>query len=73
MTDSTFGILLCECQFSFGENGIVDSGTESFYYREMGSTVVEDCVKVGEGTLKGMALFSNCWITYSYNDLSRLS
>ncbi|MFR8333915.1 MAG: hypothetical protein ACLU9S_17430 [Oscillospiraceae bacterium] len=49
------------------------SATESFYYNGDGSKVVEDCGNVGEGTLKGMALFSNSWITYSYDDLSRLT
>ena len=58
---------------SYSIPGVVDSATESFYYNGDGSKIVEDRGNVGEGTLKGMALFSNSWITYSYDDLSRLS
>ena len=60
-------------RMSYSIPGVVDSATESFYYNGDGSKVVEDCGNVGEGTLKGMALFSNSWITYSYDDLSRLT
>ena len=53
--------------------GIIDSGEESFYYNGDGRWEVEDRANVSEGTLKGMALFSNSWIYYSYDALSRLS
>ncbi len=41
--------------------------------KRKGNWVVEDRTNGGEGTLKGMALFANSWITYSYDGLSRLS
>ena len=58
---------------SYSIPGVVDSGVESFYYNGDGSKVVGDRANVGEGTLKAMALFSNSWIYYHYDDLSRLS
>ena len=60
-------------RMSYSIPGVVDNATESFYYNGDGNSVVEDRTNVGEGTLKGMALFSNSWITYSYDDLSRLT
>ena len=53
--------------------GIVDSGEESFYYNGDGSGMVADLKNASEGVLKGMALFSNSWILYEYDELSRLS
>ena len=53
--------------------GIVDSGKESFYYNGDGSGMVADLKNASEGVLKGMALFSNSWILYEYDELSRLS
>ena len=58
---------------SYSIPGVVDSGVESFYYNGDGSKVVGDRANVGEGTLKAMALFSNSWIYYHYDDLSRLN
>ena len=60
-------------RMSYSIPGVVDSGVESFYYNGDGSKVVGDRANVGEGTLKAMALFSNSWIYYHYDDLSRLS
>ena len=60
-------------RMSYSIPGVVDSGVESFYYNGDGSKVVGDRANVGEGTLKAMALFSNSWIYYHYDDLSRLN
>ena len=60
-------------RMSYSIPGVVDSGVESFYYNGDGSKVVGDRANVGEGTLKAMALFSNSWIHYHYDDLSRLN
>ena len=35
--------------------------------------MVADLKNASEGVLKGMALFSNSWILYEYDELSRLS
>ncbi len=47
--------------------GVVDNATETFYY----NTSTTD--SISDGALEKMALFSNEWITYSYDSLSRLS
>ena len=60
-------------RMSYSIPGVVDSGVESFYYNGDGSKVVGDRANVGEGTLKAMALFSNSWIYYHYDDMSRLN
>ena len=53
--------------------GVVDNATESFYYNGDGSKITADIPNASKGVLKSMALFSNSWITYSYDDLSRLT
>ena len=46
--------------------GVVDSATETFYY----NTSTTD--SISDGALTSMALFSNSWIYYRYDSLSRL-
>ena len=46
--------------------GVVDSATETFYY----NTSTTD--SISDGALTSMALFSNEWIYYRYDSLSRL-
>ena len=46
--------------------GVVDSATETFYY----NTNTTD--SISDGALTSMALFSNEWIYYRYDSLSRL-
>ncbi len=46
--------------------GVVDSATQSFYY----NTSTTD--SISDGVLTSMALFSNSWLYYRYDSLSRL-
>ena len=53
--------------FSYSIPGIVDSATETFYY----NTSTTD--SISDGALTSMALFSNSWLYYRYDNLSRLT
>ena len=47
--------------------GVVDNATETFYY----NTTTTD--SISDGALTSMAMFSNSWINYRYDTLSRLT
>ena len=53
--------------FSYSIPGIVDSATETFY----DNTSTTD--SISDGALTSMALFSNSWLYYRYDNLSRLT
>ena len=54
-------------KFSYSIPGVMDSATESYYYNSSSSD------KIPDGALTSMALFSDSWLTYTYDSLSRLS
>ena len=51
---------------SYSIPGLIDSATETYYY----NTSTTD--NVSDGALEKMALFSDAWIAYRYDSLSRL-